>query len=155
MRLSFEGIWLKGTWIYSLENSADLRNKLLVNAMRTLNCDSDEIITMSSQAKRNPGAVSAFGKKVLALVGAVAMAVGTAGMAFMDLEIDRIIKEGQLASRPGNGFWLQMGDYVFMFTMIGGLVLLLYGLISLQSIRAEERQSKIYRQPRQAFTDAA
>ncbi|MGI0012663.1 MAG: hypothetical protein ACREBU_04355 [Nitrososphaera sp.] len=110
---------------------------------------------MNNQAKRNLRAASAFNKKILALIGAVAMAVGTVGMVFMGLEIDRIIKDGQLANQPGNGFWLQMGDYVFMFTMIGGFVLVLYGLISLQSIRTEERESKIYRQPRQAFTEAA
>ncbi|MGI0016563.1 MAG: hypothetical protein ACREBU_24335, partial [Nitrososphaera sp.] len=71
------------------------------------------------QAKRNPraGAVSAFNKKMLALIGAVAMAVGTVGMVFTGLEIDRIIENQQLGSQPGNGFWLQMGDYVFMFTM--------------------------------------
>ncbi|MGI0013289.1 MAG: hypothetical protein ACREBU_07600 [Nitrososphaera sp.] len=109
------------------------------------------------EAKRNPraGTTSTFNNKILALIGAIAMAVGTAGMVIIGLQIDRIIENQQLGSQPGNGFWLQMGDYVFMFTMIGGFVLVLYGLISLQSIRTEERESKIYRQPRQEFTEAA
>ncbi len=135
--------------------AARLHNKLLVNPLRTLNCDSDHIITMKNQATRNRKAVSAFNKKILALVGAIAMAVGIAGMVIMGLQIDRIIHDGQLGNQPGNGFRLQMGDYVFMFTMIGGFVLVLYGLISLQSIRAEERQSIIYEQRRQTSAEAA
>ncbi|MGH9876157.1 MAG: hypothetical protein ACRD5H_00835 [Nitrososphaerales archaeon] len=139
-------------------NSAKLHNKHLVDDLDTLNCNSDQIIIMSNyEAKRNPraGTTSTFNNKILALIGAIAMAVGTAGMVIIGLQIDRIIENQQLGSQPGNGFWLQMGDYVFMFTMIGGFVLVLYGLISLQSIRTEERESKIYRQPRQEFTEAA
>lgn len=67
------------------------------------------------------------------------MAVGMAGMVILGSYALQTILSG-----GSTGFWMQMQDYAFMFTMIAGLVLVLYALVSLQSERAKDLQVDNY-----------
>lgn len=91
--------------------------------------------------------------KVLAALGVVMLVVGTIGMISVGSQaIDSIQKEGFQNTDEAKLF--QSLEYVFMFTMIGGLVLVLYSLVSLQSDRAKERESQERRIRSDRTTDA-
>jgi len=91
--------------------------------------------------------------KVLVAVGVVMVAVGTIGMIIVGSQaIDSI--QDQRFQNTDEAKLFQSLEYVFMFTMIGGLVLVLYSLVSLQSKRAEERESAERRIRSDRTTDA-
>lgn len=73
--------------------------------------------------------------KAVSLVGGVLIAIGVAGMIIVSLQAREALSNE--AVWKTEGFWFQMKDYAFMFTMIAGLVLLLYGLISEQRLSAK------------------
>ena len=101
------------------------------------------------EPKRNPAAGAALGaisaaknKKLMTIVGGILIAVGIAGMVFVGSQVKAIINSGQWGNVPANGFWYQMVDYVFLFIMIAGLVLVLYAQVSLQRESAKRREAE-------------
>lgn len=73
--------------------------------------------------------------KMVSLVGGLLIAIGVAGMIMVSLQVREVLSDEALWKTEG--FWFQMKDYAFMFTMIAGLVLVLYSLISVQRLRAK------------------
>jgi hypothetical protein len=73
---------------------------------------------------------------LLALIGMLMMAVGIAGMVIFSVQAREALENEALWQ--AEGFWFQMRDYVFMFTMIGGFIILLYALVSRQRNRAKQ-----------------
>jgi formate hydrogenlyase subunit 3/multisubunit Na+/H+ antiporter MnhD subunit len=112
------------------------------------------------EPKRNPAAGAALGamsaaknKKLMMVIGGILIAIGIAGMVFIGSQVKAIINSGQWGNVPANGFWYQMVDYAFLFTMIAGFVLVLYAQVSLQREGAKRREAEDERRRRQA--DAA
>ena len=87
-----------------------------------------------------PGLLSMIkNRKIMTIIGGILIAIGIAGMI--------AVGSNALSSIFGDGFSLQdqgtqfqMGQYVFMFILIAGLVLVIYSQIALQSARAKARE---------------
>ncbi len=86
------------------------------------------------------GALSAIkNKKIMTIIGGILIAIGIAGMI--------AVGSNALSNLFGSGFTqnegeqFQMGQYVFMFLLIAGLVLVIYSQVALQSQRAKARES--------------
>jgi hypothetical protein len=73
---------------------------------------------------------------LLTLIGGLMIAVGIAGMVIFSIQAREALENDALWQ--AEGFWFQMRDYVFMFTMIGGLIIVLYALVSRQRNRAKQ-----------------
>jgi hypothetical protein len=73
---------------------------------------------------------------LLTLVGGIMIAVGIAGMVIFSMQAREALENEALWQ--AQGFWFQMRDYVFMFTMIGGFIIVLYALVSRQRNRAKQ-----------------
>jgi hypothetical protein len=71
----------------------------------------------------------------LVRVGGILIAIGIAGMVVIGIQIREAIVNPTIW--VAEGFWFQMKEYVFMFTMIAGFVIVLYGLVSLQRKKAK------------------
>jgi NO-binding membrane sensor protein with MHYT domain len=97
--------------------------------------------------ERNPGAGAAVGalsaaknKKLIAAIGAALMAIGIAGLIFVGSQaIDTITSGG--FSTPQEGSSIQLTQYIFLFTMLAGLIVLIYSVVSIQRNRAKIRLS--------------
>ncbi|HEY7733155.1 MAG TPA: hypothetical protein VIB07_00010 [Nitrososphaera sp.] len=81
------------------------------------------------------GALSAVNKRLLILVGGVLMAIGVAGMVVVDLQAKEAI--GNEDVWQAEGFWYEMKEYTFMFTIIAGFILVIYALLSIQREKAK------------------
>ena len=86
------------------------------------------------------GALSAIkNKKIMTIIGGILIAIGIAGMI--------AVGSNALSNLFGSGFTqnegeqFQMGQYVFLFLLIAGLVLVIYSQVALQSQRAKARES--------------
>ena len=79
-------------------------------------------------------------KKIMTVVGAILIVIGIAGMVAVGSNALSSIFGGGF-SRPNQGEAFQMTEYVFMFMLIAGLVLVIYSQITLQSQRAKTRES--------------
>jgi hypothetical protein len=86
------------------------------------------------------GALSAIkNRKIMTIIGGILIAIGIAGMI--------AVGSNALSNLFGSGFTqnegeqFQMGQYVFMFLLIAGLVLVIYSQVALQSQRAKARES--------------
>ncbi len=78
-------------------------------------------------------------KKIMTIIGGVLIAIGIAGMiAVGSNALSTIFGGGFSQSNEGSGF--QMQQYVFMFIMIAGLVIVIYSQVALQSQRAKGRE---------------
>ena len=78
-------------------------------------------------------------KKIMTVIGGVLIAIGIAGMiAVGSNAASSILGGGFSQSNEGSGF--QMQQYVFMFIMIAGLVIVIYSQVALQSERAKARE---------------
>lgn len=100
-----------------------------------------------TEPERNPAAGAALGalsaannKKIMTVAGGILMAVGIAGMVLMGSQTEQAIRDQAIGGSAG--FWLQMKDYVFMFTMIAGLGLVIYSQVSLQREGAKRREAE-------------
>lgn len=76
-------------------------------------------------------------RKLGAMVGAVIMAVGVWGMISVGSDTLRTIQEGDYTAEQGKVF--EMNSYVFLFTIVGGLIVLLYSVVSFQAESASRR----------------
>ncbi|MDQ3837349.1 MAG: hypothetical protein M3270_10525 [Thermoproteota archaeon] len=78
-------------------------------------------------------------KKIMTIIGGILMAIGIGGMIAVGSSAIGSIFGGGFA-RPGGGIQYQELEYVFMFMLIAGLVLVIYSQIVLQSRRAKARE---------------
>jgi uncharacterized membrane protein len=78
-------------------------------------------------------------RKIMTIIGGVLIAIGIAGMiAVGSNALSNILGGG--FSQPNEGSGFQMQQYVFMFIMIAGLVIVIYSQVTLQSQRAKARE---------------
>jgi len=85
------------------------------------------------------GALSAVkNRKIMTVVGAVLIAIGIVGMIIVGSQAVKAIQNQQFGI--GQGESLQMVQYVFMFVLIGGLVLVIYSQVSRQREKAKLRE---------------
>lgn len=78
-------------------------------------------------------------RKIMTIIGGVLIAIGIAGMIAVGSNALSNILGGGL-SQPNEGSGFQMRQYVFMFIMIAGLVIVIYSQVTLQSQRAKARE---------------
>lgn len=78
-------------------------------------------------------------KKIMTVIGGVLIAIGIAGMIAVGSNALSTILGGGF-SQPNQGSGFQMQQYVFMFIMIAGLVIVIYSQVALQSKRAKARE---------------
>jgi hypothetical protein len=98
-----------------------------------------------NSGKRSPASGAGLGtlsmvknKKIMTVIGGILMAIGIAGMiAVGSTALSNIFGGG--FSQPNEGSGFQMQQYVFMFTLIAGLVIVIYSQVALQSKRAKAR----------------
>ena len=109
------------------------------------------------EPKNNPAAGVALGtisamknKKLMTIAGAILVVIGIGGMIAIGSTAANVV-QNQGFSFPDMGKSFQIGEYIFMFVLIGGLFLVIYSQVSLQRIRAKERDSQ---HRRTAGTDA-
>ena len=80
-------------------------------------------------------------KKIMTVVGGILIVIGIAGMVAVGSNALGNIFGGGF-SQPNQGTQFQMGEYVFMFLLIAGLVLVIYSQIALQSQKAKARERR-------------
>ena len=78
-------------------------------------------------------------KKIMTVIGGILIVIGIAGMVAVGSNALSTIFGGGF-SRPNQGEVFQMAEYVFMFLLIAGLVVVIYSQITLQSQRAKTRE---------------
>ena len=100
--------------------------------------------------QRDPAAGAAVGalsaiknRKLMTAIGASMIVVGVAGMIIGGSQAYRAVQNQQFGIGQGETF--QMMQYVFMFVLIGGLVLVIYSQVSAQREKAKKRESQAYR----------
>ena len=87
------------------------------------------------------GALSAAkNKKLLAGIGAVLTAIGIAGMIVVGGQVIDTVTGGGFAN-PGEGKSFQLTQYLFLFTMLAGLILLINSLVGYQRDRSKVSRS--------------
>ena len=99
------------------------------------------------KSERNPAAGAALGglsaaknKKILAVVGAALFVIGIAGIIAVGARGIDIVTSGGFAS-PEQGKAIQSTEYIFLFTMLAGLILIIYSLVGIQRDKSKARQS--------------
>lgn len=98
--------------------------------------------------ERNPGAGAALGalsaaknKKLTAGIGAALIVIGIAGLIIVGSQAIDTITGGGFDS-PQEGSSIQLTQYVFLFTMLAGLIVMIYSIVGIQRDHAKARQSK-------------
>jgi hypothetical protein len=80
-------------------------------------------------------------KKIMTVIGGILIATGIAGMIAVGSNALSNIFGGGF-SQPNEGSGFQMQQYVFMFILIAGLVIVIYSQVALQSQRAKSREGR-------------
>ena len=80
-------------------------------------------------------------RKITTVIGGILIVIGIAGMIAVGSNALGNIFGGGF-SQPNQGTQFQMGEYVFMFLLIAGLVLVIYSQITLQSQKAKARERR-------------
>jgi len=80
-------------------------------------------------------------KKIMTVIGGILIAIGIAGMIAVGSNALSNIFGGGF-SQPNEGSGFQMQQYVFMFILIAGLVIVIYSQVALQSQRAKSREGR-------------
>ena len=80
-------------------------------------------------------------KKIMTVIGGILIAIGIAGMIVVGSHALSNIFGGGF-SQPNEGSGFQMQQYVFMFILIAGLVIVIYSQVALQSQRAKARERR-------------
>jgi uncharacterized membrane protein len=78
-------------------------------------------------------------KKIMTVIGGVLIAIGIAGMIVVGSNALSTIFGGGF-SQPNQGSGFQMQQYIFMFILIAGLIIVIYSQVALQSKRAKARE---------------
>jgi hypothetical protein len=96
--------------------------------------------------KRSPASGAGLGtlsvvknRKIMTIIGGILIAIGIAGMIAVGSNALSNIFGGGF-SQPNEGSGFQMQQYVFMFILIAGLVIVIYSQVALQSQRAKARE---------------
>ncbi len=96
--------------------------------------------------KSSPASGAALGtlsmvknKKIMTVIGGILIAIGIAGMIAVGSNALSTMFGGGF-SQPNEGSGFQMQQYVFMFILIAGLVIVIYSQVALQSNRAKARE---------------
>jgi uncharacterized membrane protein len=99
-----------------------------------------------SSGKSSPASGAGLGmlsmvknKKIMTVIGGVLIAIGIAGMIVAGSNALSSIFGGGF-SQPNEGSGFQLQQYVFMFILIAGLVIVIYSQVALQSQRAKARE---------------
>jgi uncharacterized membrane protein len=108
--------------------------------------NNDEDRGRDGSRKSSPSSGAALGtlsmiknKKIMTVIGGILIAIGIAGMVAVGSNaLNTIFGGGFSQSNEGSGF--QMQQYVFMFVLIAGLVIVIYSQVALQSKRAKARE---------------
>ena len=80
-------------------------------------------------------------RKIMTVIGGILIVIGIAGMiAVGSNALGNLFGGGFSEPNQGSGF--QMQQYVFMFILIAGLVIVIYSQITLQSERAKEMERR-------------
>lgn len=77
-------------------------------------------------------------KKIMVIAGAVLIAIGIGGMITVGSRLLNTVTQGGFANTEMESS-LFYGEYAFLFTLVAGLGLLIYGLVSIQKERGKER----------------
>jgi hypothetical protein len=80
-------------------------------------------------------------KKIMTIIGGALIAIGIAGMIVVGSNALANILGGGF-SQPNQGEGFQIQQYVFMFLLIAGLVIVIYSQVALQSQRAKARERR-------------
>lgn len=80
-------------------------------------------------------------KKIMTVIGGILIAIGIAGMIAVGSNALSNIFGGGF-SQPNEGSGFQMQQYLFMFILIAGLVIVIYSQVALQSQRAKARERR-------------
>ncbi len=77
-------------------------------------------------------------RKLGVMVGVALMAIGVWGMISVGSDTLKTIQEGDYTAERGKVF--EMNSYVFLFTIVAGLIVLLYSVVSIQAESASRRE---------------
>jgi hypothetical protein len=77
-------------------------------------------------------------KKIITIVGAVLTAIGIGGMISVGSQAANLAMRGELGTDAGRSYFYT--EYVFLFMLIAGAVLTIFGLVSIQSERGKRVQ---------------
>lgn len=77
-------------------------------------------------------------KKIITIVGAVLIAIGIGGMISVGSQAVNLATRGELGVDAGKPYFYT--EYVFLFTLIAGVVLTIFGLVSIQKERGKRVQ---------------
>lgn len=77
-------------------------------------------------------------RKIGVMVGVALMAIGVWGMISVGSDTLKTIQEGDYTAERGKVF--EMNSYVFLFTIVAGLIVLLYSVVSIQAESASRRE---------------
>lgn len=93
----------------------------------------------ASQGTGNIGLHSIVRNRKLGIsAGAAIIAVGVWGMISVGSDTLKTVKEGDYTAEQGRVF--EMNSYVFLFTIVAGLIVLVYSVVSSQAEHAQSRQ---------------
>ncbi|HUG97385.1 MAG TPA: hypothetical protein VMJ94_07580 [Nitrososphaera sp.] len=79
-------------------------------------------------------------KKIVAVAGAVLIAIGIAGMIAIGSQASEILTTRGEFGSPDLARSYFYSEYVFMSAIVGGLVLLIFGLVSMQGKKSPAAQ---------------
>jgi len=79
-------------------------------------------------------------KKIVAVAGAVLIAIGIAGMIAIGSQASDILTTRGEFGSPDLARSYFYSEYAFMFAIVGGLVLLIFGLVSMQRKKSPAAQ---------------
>jgi hypothetical protein len=77
-------------------------------------------------------------KKIITIVGAVLIAIGIGGMIAVGSQAATLAMRGELGVDAGKPYFYK--EYAFLFTLIAGLVLTIFGLVSIQKEKGKRVQ---------------
>jgi MFS family permease len=77
-------------------------------------------------------------KKIMVIAGAVLMAIGIGGMITVGSRLVNVVTQDGFANTETERS-LFYGEYAFLFTLVAGLGLMIYGVVSIQKQRGKER----------------
>jgi hypothetical protein len=77
-------------------------------------------------------------KKIITIVGAVLIAIGVGGMISVGSQAANLAMRGELGVDAGKSYFYT--EYAFLFTLIAGVVLIIFGLVSIQREKGKRVQ---------------
>jgi formate hydrogenlyase subunit 3/multisubunit Na+/H+ antiporter MnhD subunit len=78
-------------------------------------------------------------KKILTIVGGVLIAIGIGGLITVGSKAADLAIRGELGANGGEQYYF--GEYAFLFIMVAGLAMTIFGLISIQKEKSKRVQN--------------